>query len=341
MRRKDKLLCDSGIGRFYLISSVSLLILGFAIFIAVSTGAKEISLPVVWEAVWHFDETHIEHQILQSIRFPRVLAAALVGAAFAVAGALMQGVTRNPLADTGVLGINAGAAFVVALSFVFLPDLPFTSLMILSFFGAALTTIFIFGLGAGSPGGLTPLKLTLAGTVVASLLHSFTSGIAIYFELSQDLAFWYAGGVAGVEWPQLQAVAPILLVVLILSCLLGRPVSLMAMGEEIAVNLGVRTQRIRLIAMIFAVILAGISVAAVGSVAFIGLVVPHIARKLVGVDYRFVIPLSAILGAILLVAADLGARTMDPPKELAIGVVVAMIGVPFFLFVARKEKRSL
>lgn len=338
---QKKWFCDIRSGRFYLFMILSLLMLGLGMIAALTIGAKQFSMPIVWESLWHFDELNIEHQILQSIRFPRVLAAALVGAAFAVAGALMQGVTRNPLADSGILGINAGATFVVAISFVFLPDLSFSVLMLLSFVGAACSTIFIFGLGASSPGGVTPLKLTLAGTVVASLLHSVTSGVAIYFELSQDLAFWYAGGVAGVEWPQLKVVAPIILLVLVLSCFLGRPISLMAMGEEIAVNLGIKTKKIRMIAMVFAVILAGVSVSAVGSIAFVGLVIPHIARKLVGVDYRFVIPLSAVLGAVLLVLADLGARAMDPPKELAIGVVVAMIGVPFFLVVARKEKRSL
>jgi len=338
---QKKWFCDIRIGRFYIVMAISIMLLGLGMITALTIGAKQFSLPIVWEALWHFNESNIDHQILQFIRFPRVLAAALVGAAFAVAGALMQGVTRNPLADSGILGINAGATFVVAISFVFLPGLSFSTLMLLSFVGAACTTIFIFGLGASSPGGLTPLKLTLAGTVVASLLHSVTSGIAIYFELSQDLAFWYAGGVAGVEWPQLKLVAPIILTVLVLSCFLGRPISLMAMGEEIAVNLGIKTKQIRLIAMVFAVILAGVSVSAVGSIAFVGLVIPHIARKLVGVDYRFVIPLSAVLGAVLLVLADLGARALDPPKELAIGVVVAMIGVPFFLAVARKEKRSL
>lgn len=341
MMNGKKWFCDVRTSRFYLVLTLSIVLLGLSIFLALTIGAKPFSLPVIWQAFWSFDEKNIDHQILQSIRFPRVIAAALVGAAFAVAGALMQGVTRNPLADTGILGINAGATFVVALSFVFFPNLSFSLLMVLSFAGAAATTIFIFGLGASSPGGLTPLKLTLAGTVVASLLHSLTSGIAIYFELSQDLAFWYAGGVSGVEWPQLQVVAPILLLVLGASCFLGRPISMMAMGEEIAVNLGIQTERIRLLAMIFAVVLAGVSVSAVGSIAFVGLVIPHIARKLVGVDYRFVIPLSAVLGAVLLVLADLGARAVDPPKELAIGVVVAMIGVPFFLVVARKEKRNL
>jgi len=304
-------------------------------------GAKDISISTVWNAIWNFDVENIQHQILYSVRFPRVLAAALVGAAFAVAGVLMQGVTRNPLADVGVLGINAGATFVIALSFIIAPNLPFTLLMALSFFGAACTTAFIFLLGASSPGGLTPLKLTLAGTVIAAMLHSFTSGLAIYFELSQDLAFWYAGGVAGVEWPQLMAISPILLIVLIGSFALGKPLSILAMGEDVATNLGISSKKIRIIAIVSALLLAGVSVAAVGSIAFVGLVIPHIARKFVGVNYRFVLPISALLGAILLVIADLLARTIDPPKEFAIGIIVAMIGVPFFLMIARKEKRSI
>ena len=326
---------------FLVTMTISFLLLVASIFLAAILGAKDISISTVWNAIWNFDVENIQHQILYSVRFPRVLAAALVGAAFAVAGVLMQGVTRNPLADVGVLGINAGATFVIALSFIIAPNLPFTLLMVLSFLGAACTTAFIFLLGASSPGGLTPLKLTLAGTVIAAMLHSFTSGLAIYFELSQDLAFWYAGGVAGVEWPQLMAIAPILLIVLIGSFALGKPLSILAMGEDVATNLGINSKKIRIIAIVSALLLAGVSVAAVGSIAFVGLVIPHIARKFVGVNYRFVLPISALLGAILLVIADLLARTIDPPKEFAIGIIVAMIGVPFFLMIARKEKRSI
>lgn len=326
---------------FTLILLSSLVLLLLSMVIAISLGAKDLTVHTVWEAVFSYDRSLTAHQIIQEIRLPRVLAAAVVGAAFAVAGALMQGVTRNPLADVGVLGINAGAMFVVALSFVFLPQLPFSVLMLLSFSGAVLSTAFIYLLGAGSPGGLTPMRLTLAGTVVAALLHSLTSGVAIYFELSQDLAYWYAGGVAGVEWEQLRIVLPVILCSLLLAMGLGRPLSLMAMGEEVAANLGVHISRVRVYAIIIALVLAGVSVSAVGSISFVGLVIPHIARKLVGVNYLYLIPVSAVLGSILLVLADLGARIADPPKELAIGVVVAVIGVPFFLYVARKEKRNL
>ncbi|MGA3603029.1 FecCD family ABC transporter permease [Lysinibacillus agricola] len=337
----NQLLCKTNTKAFYTTLLISTILLICSLFFALSFGAKSLPLSTIWEAIWQFDESNVEHQVIHSVRFPRVLASALVGAAFAVAGTLMQGVTRNPLADVGVLGINAGATFVVAISFVIFPNIPFTLLMILSFIGATCTTLFIFFLGMNAPGGLTPLKLTLAGTVIASMLHSLTAGIAIYFELSQDLAFWYAGGVAGVEWPQLIAIAPIIVTVLIAAMLLGKPLSIMAMGEEMAINLGLNTKRIRILAIIFALLLAGVSVAAVGSIAFVGLVIPHIARKFVGVDYRFVLPISALLGALLLVIADLVARTIDPPKEFAIGVIVAMIGVPFFLMIARKEKRAL
>lgn len=337
----NQLLCKTNTKAFYTTLLISTILLICSLFFALSFGAKSLPLSTIWEAIWQFDESNVEHQVLHSVRFPRVLASALVGAAFAVAGTLMQGVTRNPLADVGVLGINAGATFVVAISFVIFPNIPFTLLMILSFIGATCTTLFIFFLGMNAPGGLTPLKLTLAGTVIASMLHSLTAGIAIYFELSQDLAFWYAGGVAGVEWPQLIAIAPIIVTVLIAAMLLGKSLSIMAMGEEMAINLGLNTKRIRILAILFALLLAGVSVAAVGSIAFVGLVIPHIARKFVGVDYRFVLPISALLGALLLVIADLVARTIDPPKEFAIGVIVAMIGVPFFLMIARKEKRAL
>lgn len=337
----NRFFCKTNRQRFLLTAIVGLTLLAVSIFFAIAYGAKQLPLNTVWQAIFAFTPQNIEHQIIQSVRLPRVLSAALVGAAFAVAGALMQGVTRNPLADVGILGINAGATFVVALSFVFIPFIPFTFLMVLSFLGATVTTLLIFMLGARSPGGLSPLKLTLAGTVIASLLHSLTSGIAIYFGLSQDLAFWYAGGVAGVEWPQLKVIAPIIVIVLVCSIFIGKSLSILAMGDEMAINLGLNTKNIRIIAVTFALLLAGVSVAAVGSIAFVGLVIPHVARKFVGVDYRFVIPISAIFGAVLLVLADLIARTIDPPKEFAIGVIVAMIGVPFFLFIARKEKRSL
>ncbi|AMR03619.1 FecCD family ABC transporter permease [Bacillus thuringiensis] len=327
--------------KFICFMSLTIICLIGSIFLAVAFGAKDIHLQTVWTVVFDYNPKLTQHQIIYELRLPRVIGAAVVGAAFAVAGAVMQGVTRNPLADAGVLGINAGAMFVVALSFAFFPHMPYSYLMIVSFIGAVLSTVLIFVIGSATSGGLTPMRLTIAGAVMAALLHSLSSGVAIYYDLSQDLAFWYAGGVAGVKWEHLKFLVPIILITIIFAIVLGRSISLISMGDDVATNLGVKTNRTRILGMIIVVILAGVSVSAVGSIGFVGLVIPHIARKLVGVNYRLIIPMSALLGAMLLVLADLGARTVNPPKELAIGIMVALVGVPFFLYIARKVGREL
>ncbi|TKI10937.1 iron ABC transporter permease [Bacillus wiedmannii] len=327
--------------KFICFMSLTILCLIGSIFLAIAFGAKDIHLQTVWAAVFDYNPKVTQHQIIYELRLPRVIGAVVVGAAFAVAGAVMQGVMRNPLADAGVLGINAGAMFVVALSFAFFPHMPYSYLMIVSFIGAVLSTVLIFIIGSATSGGLTPMRLTIAGAVMAALLHSLSSGVAIYYDLSQDLAFWYAGGVAGVKWEHLEFLVPIILITILFATVIGRSISLISMGDDVATNLGVKTNRTRILGMIIVVILAGVSVSAVGSIGFVGLVIPHIARKLVGVNYRLIIPMSALLGAMLLVLADLGARTINPPKELAIGIMVALVGVPFFLYIARKVGREL
>lgn len=321
------------------LSAIAILLI--SLFVAISLGAKSLTLETVWAAIFQYNPALTPHQIIHELRLPRVVAAAVVGAAFAVAGALMQGITRNPLADTGVLGINAGATFMVALSFAIWPGLPYAWLMGLSFIGAVLSTLFIFLLGSAAPGGLTSMRLTVAGAVVAAMLSSLSTGVAIYFDLSQDLAFWYAGGFGGIEWRHLRLIVPVLLITLLLTMPLARRVSLMSLGEEVALGLGINIRMTRFLALTAVVILAGVSVSAVGSIGFVGLVIPHISRKLVGVNYRLIIPMSSLLGAILLVLADLGSRIVNPPEELAVGIMVAFVGVPFFLYLARKERRAL
>lgn len=321
------------------LSAIAILLI--SLFGALSLGAKSLTLETVWAAIFQYNPALTPHQIIHELRLPRVVAAAIVGAAFAVAGALMQGITRNPLADTGVLGINAGATFMVALSFAIWPGLPYAWLMGLSFVGAVLSTLFIFLLGSAAPGGLTSMRLTVAGAVVAAMLSSLSTGVAIYFDLSQDLAFWYAGGFGGIEWRHLILIVPVLLITLLLTMPLARRVSLMSLGEEVALGLGIHIRMTRFLALTAVVILAGVSVSAVGSIGFVGLVIPHISRKLVGVNYRLIIPMSSLFGAILLVLADLGSRIVNPPEELAVGIMVAFVGVPFFLYLARKERRAL
>ncbi|WP_163856121.1 FecCD family ABC transporter permease [Paenibacillus elgii] len=322
-----------------LFAGLAVLLMGLAL--SISVGAADIQLSTVWEAVFQFNPDITQHQIIQELRLPRALAGAMVGACFAVAGAIMQGMTRNPLADSGLLGLNAGAGFVLALCFAFLPGLPFMQLILYSFLGAAVGAIMVYGVGSMSKNGLTPVRLALAGAAVTALLVAVSEGVAIYFNIGQDLAFWYAGGVAGTKWVQLKIMTPWVVAALIAALLLSRSITLLSLGDEVATGLGQRTGWVKLACAIVVLVLAGTAVSAVGAIGFVGLVIPHIARSLVGVDYRWIIPCSAVLGSLLMVIADIGARMINPPYETPIGTLIALIGVPFFLYLARKQRREL
>lgn len=322
-----------------LFAGLAVLLIGLAL--SVSVGAADIQLSTVWEAVFRFNPDITQHQIIQELRLPRAFAGALVGACFAVAGAIMQGMTRNPLADSGLLGLNAGAGFVLALCFAFLPGLPFMQLILYSFLGASVGAFMVYGVGSMAKNGLTPVRLALAGAAVNALLVAVSEGIAIYFNIGQDLAFWYAGGVSGTKWIQLKIMTPWVIAALVAALLLSRSITLLSLGDEVATGLGQRTGRVKLACAVVVLLLAGTAVSAVGAIGFVGLVIPHIARSLVGVDYRWIIPCSAVLGSLLMVIADIGARMINPPYETPIGTLIALIGVPFFLYLARKQRREL
>lgn len=322
-----------------LIGGLIALILSLAL--SISIGAADIKLGTVWEAIFHFNPKLEPHQVIRSIRLPRSLGSMMVGACFAVAGAIMQGMSRNPLADSGLLGLNAGAGLVLALCFAFLPGLSFIYLIMFCFIGSALGAGLVFGIGSLSAGGLTPIRLTLAGAAVSALLTALSEGVALYFHLSQDLAFWMAGGVAGTSWLQLKMLSPWVIIGLITALMLSRSVTLLSLGNDVAAGLGQRTLLIQVLCILVVVVLAGSAVSAVGSIAFLGLIVPHIARFLVGVDYRWIIPCSAVLGGLLMVLADIAARLVNPPYETPVGALISLIGVPFFLYLARKQKGEL
>ncbi len=313
----------------------------FSIALSISFGAADIKLSVIWDSVFHFNPTSNDHQIIRDLRLPRVLGAVLVGASFAVAGAIMQGMTRNPLADSGLLGLNSGAVLVMSLCFAFFPELPYMNLIMFSFIGAAVGAGLVFGVGSMAKGGLTPLRLVLAGAAVSALFGALNEGIALYFRIGQDLAFWYAGGVAGTKWEQLKIMIPWVSVAVLCAIMLSRSITLLSLGEEIASGLGQKTKMVKLMGTILVLVLAGSAVSIVGAVGFVGLIVPHVTRYLVGVDYRYIIPCSAVLGSLLLLWADFTARMINPPYETPVGALIALIGVPFFLYLARKERRGL
>ena len=275
--------------------------------------------------------------IIRTLRVPRALIAALVGAALAVAGAIIQGLTRNPLSDPGILGIEAGAALAVVGSVFFLGTSSLTTYALFAFAGAALAAVVVYGLGTLG-GGMNPMKLVVAGAALAALLSSLTTAVLIFNQRTlEEIRFWLAGSVAGRDLGLLLQVLPYVSVGLLLAFALGRQITALTLGEDVATGLGQRTAWVKFFSVVAVVLLAGSAVAIAGPIGFVGLVVPHVARFFVGVDYRWVIPYAALLGAVLLVSADIAARVVLRPQELPLGVMTALVGAPFFIYLARRR----
>lgn len=328
----------SAVWLFMLCASGALVLL---MIYSITKGAAQMPLSVVLEAFLHFDPENANHLIVIELRLPRVISSALVGAAFAVSGAIMQGMTQNPIADSGLLGLNAGAGFVLSICFAFFPGMGYLQIIVFSFLGAALGAGLVNGIASMHRGGATPMRLILAGAAVSSLLAAFSQGIALYFDVAQDILFWTAGGVSGAGWEQIRIMTPWIIIALLCAVLLSRSISLLSLGQDVAKGLGVNIRMINIMCSFIVLILAGAAVSVVGAVGFVGLVVPHLARFIVGPDYRHIIPSCAVLGALLVVLADLGARTINPPVETPLGALIALVGVPFFLYMARKQRRTV
>ena len=278
-----------------------------------------------------------EHIVLQTIRLPRALIAATVGASLAISGVLMQTLTKNPLASPGIFGINAGGAFMVVVAVTLFGVTNLQSFTWIAFLGAAIAAVGVFVISSAGDKGLTPMKLTLAGAAITAMFSSFTQGLLVLNEAAlEQVLFWLAGSVQGRSLEILNGVFPYIVVGWILALIIAGKMNILAMGEDVAKGLGLKTSLIKFLALAVVVLLAGGSVAVAGPIGFIGIVIPHIARKIIGVDHRWLIPFSGLLGAILLLAADVGARYVIMPQEVPVGVMTAIIGAPFFVYVARK-----
>ena len=303
--------------------------------LSVMYGTKDISLANIWQAITNFDETNIDHQIIWTGRIPRALAVLMVGAFLAVAGSVMQGITRNYLASPSLMGVNDGSAFVITLAIVFLPGLSNFKMIVLSMIGSALGASLVLGFGLLIKNGLSPVRLAIIGTVIGTFLSSIATAIAMYFQVSQTVNAWYNTKVQSVGLDMLLVGLPIGLLGLLLAIFCARAITITSLGEDVAVGLGQKTKSVRFISMFAVVCLTGTAVALVGKIAFVGLIIPHITRMLVGIDYRTIIPCSAVLGAAFLSMCDLISRYVNFPYETPIGVVTSIIGVPFFLYLIR------
>jgi iron complex transport system permease protein len=278
-----------------------------------------------------------QHIIIETVRLPRAFIAAAVGGSLAMAGALMQALTKNPLASPGIFGINAGAGFFIVLVVTLFQISSLQVFTWLAFFGAALAAVIVFIISSVGREGMTPLKLTLAGTAVAALFSSLTQGLLVANEKAlEEVLFWLAGSVSGRKLEMLVSVLPYFLIAWIGTMVLAQKVNILTMGDDVAKGLGQRTQLVKLGVAILVILLAGSSVAVAGPIGFIGIVVPHLARALVGVDHRWVLPYCALIGGILLIAADITARYILMPQEVPVGIMTAFIGVPFFIYIARR-----
>nr|WP_225956542.1 iron chelate uptake ABC transporter family permease subunit [Amycolatopsis lexingtonensis] len=310
----------------------------FLCLLSVWLGSKEISFDAVWQVLWH-DDGSADAVIIHSVRLPRTLLAVLVGAALGLAGTVMQALTRNPLADPGLLGISAGAAFAIVFSITVLGVSSLYGYVWFAFAGALAATVVVYYLGTRGRSGSSPVKLALAGAAVTALLGSFTSAMVLSDPVALNrFRFWSAGSLAGVDGGSLLRILPFLLVGVVLAIASGPALNSLALGDDVAVALGRRLGPLRLRGALAVTLLTGASVAVAGPIVFLGLIVPHAVRFLIGPDHRWLLPYTAVLAPCLLLAADILGRVMARPGEIRAGVIVAFLGAPFFIYLVRRRK---
>ena len=272
-------------------------------------------------------------------RIPRTVLAVIAGAALGMSGAVMQGVTRNPLADPGILGVNLGASLAVVIGIAYFGLTAASSFIWVAITGAALAAAFVYTVGSLGRGGPTPLKLALAGAATSAALASFVTAVVLPLNnIAGSVRSWQIGGVGGASFDSTLQVLPFLAVGFVICFLSARGLNSLALGDDLAAGLGERVAVARGGASIGAVILCGATTAVTGPIAFVGLVVPHACRLLIGVDHRWLLPFSAVLGAALLTGADIVGRIAARPGEVDVGIITALIGAPFFIYIVRRQK---
>lgn len=315
---------------------VAFVLLLAAVWGSITLGVYRTGWDSLLEAFRNFNGSN-EHIVIREVRIPRALIGTAVGASLGIAGTLLQALTRNPLADMGILGLNHGASLCVVAAVTFLQVSSLSQYVWFAFAGTAIFGIAVYMLGSLGRGGMSPLKITLSGAALGALASSFTHSILLIREKTmQEVLFWLSGSVEGRKLELLLEVLPFMAVGWAGAFLLAGPINTLLLGEDVAVGLGQRTAIVKLMTGLVIVLLAGSSVAAAGPILFIGLITPHLCRYLVGPDIRWVVVYSGLLGAVLLVTADIAARFAAPPNEVPIGVLTAFIGTPFFIYAARK-----
>ncbi|TDD80744.1 iron ABC transporter permease [Actinomadura darangshiensis] len=304
---------------------------------SVTFGSRTVAWSDIWAGLGGADDTLGQAAVAQ--RVPRTLLAMLIGAALGVSGTVMQGVTRNPLADPGILGVNMGASLAVVTAVAFFGLASPTGYIWVAMAGAAVSALFVYTVGSLGRDGATPLKLTLAGAATSAASASLVSAVVLpRNDIAGGFRLWQVGGVGGASYERIGQVLPFLTAGLLVCLLCARALNSLALGDDLAAGLGERVALVRAAASLGAVVLCGSATAVAGPIAFVGLLVPHACRLLAGVDHRWLLPFTALAGASLLTAGDVVGRVVARPEDIEVGIVTALIGAPFFINIVRRQK---
>ncbi|MDU1314315.1 FecCD family ABC transporter permease [Clostridium septicum] len=309
-------------------------------YLSISKGFIDTSYDMIIDSYRNFNNSQ-EHIIIRTSRVPRTLNAFLVGGALGVSGLLIQGLTRNKLASPSVLGINSGAVFALVIAITYISNISSFGLAWISFFGALLTAILVYVLSGGLHREIRSTDLTLGGAALAALLFSLTQGILYRNDVAlEEVVYWMTGSVEGKKMEVIIQFAPIIIGVIIFTLFIGKKLNVFSLGEEMAKSLGMKTIYLKILIIAIVSVLSGVSVALAGPVAFIGLVTPHIVNKFFGTDYRWLIPFSVLIGSSILLLADIMSRFIIYPKEVPVGALTALIGGPFFIYIAIRRENN-
>ncbi|GGE56498.1 Fe(3+)-citrate import system permease protein YfmD [Pullulanibacillus camelliae] len=320
---------------------ISLLVLLVTFFLSVKIGAFHISISTLFKTLFQYSGSK-EQVLVATARIPRAVVTVIIGANLGIAGALMQAITRNPLASPSIFGVNAGASVAIVFAIVVLSINNSLLLVFIAFLGGLLAVSIVYGMSASFKGGNIEVKMAFTGIVIQAFLSSITQGLLLFNEdKTESVLFWLAGSVTGMAWKHVWILLPFSLLAMLISVSLGRFISLISLGDEVAQGLGLRVALLRRFVIVLVVILSGVAVSVAGPIGFVGLIVPHMVRYLVGRDYRWVIPISAVFGSALLTLADVCSRFISFPYETPVGVVTALIGTPYFIYLARTKKGDL
>lgn len=304
--------------------------------VAISAGAKSIPLQTVWNSIFHYEDI-LDMQLVRDVRIPRVICTALVGGILGITGAMMQGVTRNEVAEPSLMGITQGATFAIAIAGANSTIYGLLGNTVAAFIGAMISGLLVLAFSMKNARNMNLSRLLLAGTALSTFFISMATIIALLTNKSQNLAFWISGGFRAVTWDSVKLVLIVGGITTVIALLMAPKINIVNLGEEVCIGLGENPVKIRMITLLLLIPMCAVCVAIAGNIAFIGLIVPHIVRKLLGQDYRMIMPVSFLFGATLVIWADILARLVNQPYETPIGLFTSLVGVPLFIWMIRKE----